>query len=374
MTDAVRFGILGCGSVGGFTGRLLTRPDGPLRERARLVAVAGQNLARAKALGAELDRDALTVPELLARPDIDAVVVCTPSGTHADIGCAALRAGKHVLVEKPVEVTPEAADRLIAAAAEAGRTLGVVSQHRFDPAALAVKSAVDRGELGRITSVLIEVPLWRAADYYASGNWRGTRALDGGGALMNQAVHAVDLAQWLVGPVVRAAAHTGRLAHDGIEVEDVATASLEFAGGALGALLATTAAYPGRVTRVAVNGDRGSAVIDNDELAYFHAAREGERGAAYGAYGAGDQSAERLPRPGPEQERDRAGLLYEPHRDQFADFCDAVRDGRAPAVDGTAGRRAVAAVHAVYTAARTGRTVRVDDGAGTPAHHQERTP
>ncbi|MER5783809.1 Gfo/Idh/MocA family oxidoreductase [Streptomyces mobaraensis] len=369
----LRFGILGCGSIGGFLGRLLARPDGPLRGRARLAAVAGRDPVRAGKLAAELGCAALPVDELLARPDIDAVVVCTPSGTHADLGTAALRAGKHVLVEKPLDVTPEAADRLIAAARHSGRTLGVVSQHRFDPATRVAKTAIEDGALGRITSVLIEVPLWRAPSYYASGRWRGTRALDGGGALMNQAVHAVDLAQWLAGPVVEAAAHTGLLAHDGLEVEDVATASLRFAGGALGALLATTAAYPGRTTRVAVNGERGSVVIDDDELAYFHAARDGEPTGAYGAYGDGNQAADRCPPPPEPPARDRVGLLHQPHRDQLADFCDAVRTGRPPLVDGAAGRRAVAAVHAVYTSARTGRTVRLDDS-GNPVQDTERNP
>ncbi|MEW1676387.1 Gfo/Idh/MocA family oxidoreductase [Streptomyces noursei] len=369
----LRFGILGCGSIGGFLGRLLARPDGPLRERARLVAVAGRDPVRAHRLAAELGCEALAVPELLARTDIDAVAVCTPSGTHAELGTAALRAGKHVLVEKPVDVTPEAADRLIAAARHTGRTLGVISQHRFDPAAEVARAAIEDGTLGRITSVLIEVPLWRARSYYASGQWRGTRALDGGGALMNQAVHAVDLAQWLAGPVAEAAAHTGLLAHDGIEVEDVATASLKFADGALGALLATTAAYPGRTTRVAVNGERGSVVIDNDELAYFHTAREGERPTAYGAYGDGNQAADRCPPPREPPPRDRIGLLHQPHRDQLADFCDAVRTGRPPLVDGAAGRRAVAVVHAVYTSARTGRTVRLDES-GNLTQDKGRTP
>ncbi|MGW2257087.1 Gfo/Idh/MocA family protein [Streptomyces sp. NPDC001780] len=358
----LRFGIVGCGSIGGFLGRLLTRDDPELRGRARLTAVAGRDPARTRELAAELNRDAVGVPELLARRDVDAVLLCTPSGTHADLGTAVLRAGKHLLVEKPLEVTPAAAARLISVARREGRTLGVVSQRRFDPAVRLARTAIGAGELGRVTSVLVELPWWREQSYYDSGGWRGTRALDGGGALMNQAVHAVDLAQWLAGPVVEVAAHTAVLAHDGLAVEDVATASLRFRDGALGALLATTAAYPGRTARISVHGDRGSVVVDNDELAYFHAAREGERAPAYGAFGAANQAAEHAPSQKRDGSRDRIGLLYQPHRDQVLDFVDAVREGRAPLVDAEAGRRAVAVVTAVYTSAATGRPVRVDSG------------
>ncbi|MFJ2828018.1 Gfo/Idh/MocA family protein [Streptomyces sp. NPDC087263] len=357
------FGIIGCGSIGGFLGRLLTLTDPELAGRARLVAIAGRDPAGAKAQSAELGCEPMDTAGLLARPDIDAVIVGTPTGTHAELATAALRAGKHVLVEKPIDVSTRAADRLIAVARQEGRALGVISQHRFDPAARLARAAVESGELGRITSVTVELPWWRDQSYYTSGSWRGTRELDGGGALMNQAVHAVDLVQWLVGPVVEVTAQTALLGHHGIEVEDVACATLRFAGGALGSLLATTAAYPGRTARTSVYGDRGSVVIDNDELAYFHAARDGERAPAYGAFGSADQSAEHAASQQRDLTRDRNGLLYQPHRDQVLDFCDAVRDGRPPLVDGPAGRQAVAVVTAVYESARTGSRKRLDTGA-----------
>lgn len=366
---ALRFGIIGCGSIGGFLGRLLTRQDPELGGRARLTAVAGRDRARARELAAELGCASLGVAELLASADVDAVLLCTPSGTHAEFGAAVLRAGKHLLVEKPIDVSPAAADRLISVARQEGGTLGVISQRRFDPAARLARTAIEAGELGRITSVLIELPWWREQSYYTSGDWRGTRFLDGGGALMNQGVHAVDLAQWLAGPVVEVAAHTALLAHDDIEVEDVATASLRFANGALGVLLATTAAYPGRTARIAVRGDRGSVVIDNDELEYFHAARAGERAPAYGAFDSGNQAAEHAPSQKRDETRDRTGLLYQPHRDQLLDFLDAVREGRPPLADADAGRQAVAVVTAVYTSAATGGPVRVSTG----TRHEEDT-
>ncbi|MFF7240875.1 Gfo/Idh/MocA family oxidoreductase [Streptomyces collinus] len=353
----LRFGVIGCGVIGGLHARVLSG-YAPLAERARLVAVASPSPERARRLAEETGSEATDVAALLDRSDIDVISVCTPSGLHAELGLRALAAGKHVVVEKPVDVTAEAADRLIDGARQAGRALAVISQRRFDPASRMLRSALDAGEFGTLTSGLVEVPLWRGQSYYDSGDWRGSRALDGGGALLNQGVHAVDLLQWLMGPVVEVAAHTALKGHHGIEVEDVVTASLRHAGGALTSLLATTAAYPGRTTRLTVHGDRGSAVIDNDELTWFHAAGPEDDTSAYGAYGAGNQAAERRPAPVAEQ-RDASGLLPSPHGDQLLDFCDAVAEGRPPAVDGEEGRRALRTVLAVYEAARTGAVIQI---------------
>lgn len=353
----LRFGVIGCGVIGGLHARVLSG-YAPLAERARLVAVASPSPERARRLAEETGSEATDVAALLDRSDIDVISVCTPSGLHAELGLRALAAGKHVVVEKPVDVTAEAADRLIDGARQAGRALAVISQRRFDPASRVLRSALDAGEFGTLTSGLVEVPLWRGQSYYDSGDWRGSRALDGGGALLNQGVHAVDLLQWLMGPVVEVAAHTALKGHHSIEVEDVVTASLRHAGGALTSLLATTAAYPGRTTRLTVHGDRGSAVIDNDELTWFHAAGPEDDTSAYGAYGAGNQAAERRPAPVAEQ-RDASGLLPSPHGDQLLDFCDAVAEGRPPAVDGEEGRRALRTVLAVYEAARTGAVIQI---------------
>ncbi|MCX5384827.1 Gfo/Idh/MocA family protein [Streptomyces sp. NBC_00083] len=361
----LRFGIIGCGVIGGLHARVL-HTYAPLAARARLVAVASPSPERAHRLAGETGSEATDIATLIERSDIDVISVCTPSGLHAELGLRALAAGKHVVVEKPIDVTAQASDRLIAGARRAGRALAVISQHRFDPASRLLRSALDAGEFGTLTSGLVEVPLWRGQSYYDSGGWRGSQALDGGGALLNQGVHAVDLAQWLMGPVVEVAAHTALKGHRGIEVEDVVTASLRHANGALTSLLATTAAYPGRTTRLTVHGDQGSAVIDNDELIYFHAAGPGDDTSAYGAYGAGNQAAERCP-PAPAQQRDASGLLPSPHGDQLVDFCDAVAEGRAPAVDGEEGRRALLTVLAVYEAARTGAVTQV-------AHAPDATP
>ncbi|MFJ2187221.1 Gfo/Idh/MocA family protein [Kitasatospora sp. NPDC087861] len=349
----LRFGIIGAGVIGGVHARTLARLPG----RATLVAVAGHRPDRARALAAEHGCAwHATTRELLDRPDLDAVGICVPSGLHAEIGEAALRAGKHVLVEKPLDVSLEAADRLIGAARSTGRTLGVVLQHRFDPAARFLHDSVREGALGTLTSAHAEVPWWRSQGYYDSGQWRGTLRLDGGGAVMNQGIHTLDLLQWIMGEAVEVTARTALLAHRGLDVEDTAAGVIRFANGALATVLATTAAYPGRTARLTVHGDRGSAVLDDDRMAWFHARADGDTGDGYGAYGAGDQSADLPLRH--DGERDPTGMPGTPHRDQLADFCDAVEHGRPPSVSGEEARRSLALTLALYESARTGRAVR----------------
>lgn len=359
----MRFGILGCGVIGPHHARAITGLD-----EAELVAVADEVPEKARELADEYGCDWTTgAPELLARPDVDAVCVCTPSGLHAEAAVAALEAGKHVVVEKPLDVTLAAADRLLAAQREAGRKVAVVSQHRFDPATLAVKRAMEEGRLGRATSGSAEVRWWRSQAYYDSGGWRGTWELDGGGALVNQAIHSIDLLQWLMGPVVEVSAYAELLAHEDIEVEDTAVAILRFAGGAVGTIVATTAAYPGLTARIVVHGDRGSAVIDDDKLVYFHAAEDEGGGDAYGAGGGGNQAEEEMRRFGGGEETGAGagadpGSLSMAHRDQILDFIRAVREDRAPLVDAAEGRKPLAIIQAIYGSSRSGRPAKVQEG------------
>ena len=211
-----------------------------------------------------------SLTDALAAVDVDVVVVCTPTGAHGEVAIEALAAGKHVIIEKPAEITVEKTDRIIAAQRAAGTKVAVISQHRFDPATETTLSAIANGELGRITSGIASIDWWRGQSYYDSGDWRGTWELDGGGALMNQGVHTVDLLVAALGEPVEVFAYTGTLAHERIETEDVAVAVVKFANGALGVLHGSTAAYPGLSARLQVHGDRGSVVIENDELTFVH--------------------------------------------------------------------------------------------------------
>ncbi len=358
MAERVRFGILGCGVIGPHHAQAIAG----LADDAALVAVADTHLDRAEKLAQQYNVAAYSsLDDLLRHPQLDAICICTPSGEHATDAAAVLDAGKHVVVEKPVDVTLEAIDRLLAARRAKSQKVAVISQHRFDRSTRIVRDAVEQGRLGRLTVGTAQVRWWRSQAYYDSGAWRGTWALDGGGALMNQSIHTIDLLQWIMGPVVEVSAYTGLLAHERLEVEDAAVAIVRFASGALGIIEGTTAAYPGLTARLEVHGDRGSAIIDSDELVYFHSAALGEQGAAYGAGGGGNQAPDMLK----QFEAKPAGIaagsdpasLSLAHREQIRDFIDAIRADREPLVNIEEGRKPVAIILAIYESARTGRPV-----------------
>jgi predicted dehydrogenase len=301
---------------------------------------------------------------MLRDPDIDAVCVCTPSGMHADHAVAALRAGKHAVVEKPMDVSLDACDRMISAEQETGKKLAIISQHRWDAASRTVKQAVEEGKLGRIVYADATVKWWRTQEYYDSGDWRGTWAMDGGGALMNQGVHTVDLLQWLAGGVQQLFAYTRTAAHERIEVEDVAAAALTFKNGAIGTLTATTAAYPGFPVRIDIYGTDGSAVIEGDRLRSLvlksGESYEGEAAAAHavsvargGTASVKDEAAGRL-EDKTTASADPGAVWGDAHRAQIDDFLAAVRDDRRPLIDGREGRRPLEIIQAVYQSARTG--------------------
>jgi len=322
----MRFAIVGAGAIGAVHARLIDSLDD------ELVAVVDLDLDRARQLadqhGARAYTDAAS-----AYPEVDAVSICLPSALHATAAIEALYAGKHVLVEKPVDITLAAADRLIAAQRETGLTVSVVSQRRFQEPARQIKQAVDSGSLGRITSGIVESAFYRPQSYYEGDDWRGTLAVDGGGALMNQGIHALDLLVWMLGRPVRVSAQTGQLAHHDIEVEDVAAATITFESGALGLLLASTAAYPGRPVRLSVHGDRGTAIMDEDRLVSLTTTD-----VPLGEHSSVEQA----------------------HLAQYRDFVGAVAEGRVPAVGLSDGRRALATVLAVYESARLGLPVELE--------------
>jgi len=352
----VRFALVGCGVIAPTHVRALRELAG----RADLVVVSDTVPERARDLADEFGLKAAPYAEVLADPTIDAVTVCTPSGTHAEVGVAALLAGKHVVVEKPMDVSLEACDRLLSAQATSGTTLAVISQHRFDAASRLVRAAVDDGDLGRLVLVEARVPWYRTQEYYDSGDWRGTWAGDGGGALINQGVHTLDLLRWIGGPVRSVYAVARTAAHERIEVEDVVCATVEFANGAVGTVTASTAVYPGFPARLAVHGTRGGAVIEGDRLATFATvdgvAHVGETAHAHAVQVAtgGTRAATAAVDEAEEPADDAWGQA---HRAQLLDFVEAAEGGRRPVVDGVEGRHAVELVRAIYDSARSGRPV-----------------
>lgn len=347
----IRFALVGAGVIGKVHAEALAG----LPEVAELVAVVDTDAAAAKALAerhgvpvATTDLDAV-----LARDDVDAVCICTPSGLHAEGAVAALDAGKHVVVEKPLDVTAAAADRIIDAEKRSGKTVAVISQHRFDRSTEKVLAAVRDGRLGTVTSAIASHAWWRGQSYYDSGDWRGTWALDGGGAVMNQTVHTINLMTTIVGTPVEVFAYTACLAHQRIEVEDTAVAVVKFASGALGIIHGTTAAYPGLDASLRVFGSKGSAVISDDELVFLHEnAGEAPEIAMSEMTGANQvTAADKI------DEEDRT--LGRSHRRQLADFVEAVTEGRPPRVGTAEARTALSVILALYESAATGRPVAI---------------
>jgi predicted dehydrogenase len=334
------FAIIGAGMVARYHATAIGRIPG-----ARLVAICRSDPARAEETAAQFGVPCLTdEAALLARDDVDAVCICTPSGLHAAQTIAAARAGKHVLVEKPIALTLADADAMIAACQQAGVRLGVALQRRTEPEFQRVQAAMAAGDLGRPVLGSINMPYLRQQSYYDSADWRGTWALDGGGALMNQGIHLVDLLLWLMGDVAEVRAASATLAH-AIEVEDCVTATLRFANGALGSIAATTAAGPGFPHRVEIYGERGGVQIEGEQVVRWEGGGAPTAGIARRepvAAGAGASPT---------------GIGAVGHTRLLEDFVAAIRDRREPLAPGREGRRSLALVLAVYEAARTGQSV-----------------
>src|SRR5712692_1691504 len=268
------FAIVGCGMIARFHARALAEVPG-----ARLVALVSRDVANAKTVAEAVGHPCDIYSDLkpaLARRDVDVVIVTTPSGAHLEPAVAAALAGKHVVVEKPLEITLERCDRIIDACDRCGVKLCTIFPSRFGDANQTLKKAVDTGRFGRLTLGETTCKWWRPQSYYDVGGWKGTRALDGGGALMNQAIHNVDLLLWLMGPVTHINGFTATLAHERIEVEDTAVACFRFASGALGVIQASTSVHPGHPKTIAIHGDKGSAVIEQDDLVRWELTPETE--------------------------------------------------------------------------------------------------
>lgn len=340
------FGIIGCGMIAEFHARAIAEIPG-----ARLAGVMTRSPANGARIAALAEGGPCpihgSVEALLADPGVGIVCVCTPSGTHLEPAVAAARAGKHVVVEKPLEVTLPRCDAIIHACDEAGVRLAAIFPSRFSPANQALKQAIDAGRFGRLTLGDTAVKWWRSQEYYDSGKWRGTWDLDGGGALMNQAIHNVDLLQWLMGEVESVQAATASLAHERIEVEDTAVVLLRFRSGALGTIEAATSAFPGLLKRTEIHGSAGSARVEQDDITLWSFLdprpddAERLRPAAATTGGASDPRA----------------ISHAGHRDQLADFLAAIEGDRPARVDGREGRKAVEIIRAIYRSARLGSSV-----------------
>ncbi len=286
----------------------------------------------------------------LAAGGFDIAVITSPSGTHTELAEAAIAAGVHVVIEKPIDASLAAGRRLAKLALESPTTVSVISQHRFDPSSIVVERAIDAGDFGRITSAVASVAWWRSQAYYDSAGWRGTWAQDGGGATCNQGIHTVDLLLWFLGKPVEVFAQTGTLAHERIEVEDVSVATIRFTSGALAVIHATTAAYPGLDVRIQVHGSTGSAVIQDDQLQYFHATNGPD----------GNRAAELVPQGERHGDPKDADWFVVGHLRQYDDIVDAIDKQRWPGVTADDALLALATVKAIYLSAHLHAPVSID--------------
>jgi UDP-N-acetyl-2-amino-2-deoxyglucuronate dehydrogenase len=310
-----------------------------------IAAIYGTNEQKVARLCREYGGESYSdLAQFLAHRPMDLVAIGSPSGLHAAQGIAAAQQGLHVLTEKPIDINTERADALIAAAYKAGVKLGVFFQDRCKPDILRVKKAVDSGVLGRPILADARVKWYRPPEYYASSRWRGTWALDGGGALINQAVHTVDLMLWLFGDVVGVQAKSKTSLH-AIEAEDTLVALLEFANGAVGVLQATTSAYPGYPRQLELTGSEGTLIIAQDRLIAADL-RNPPADLQYG--GKADQN----PSASSPVVSDVRG-----HQSVLEDFLQAIQTNTTPRCDGREGRRSLALVEAIYAACRTGERV-----------------
>lgn len=340
MEKTLNFAIVGCGVIGPTHARSISHIPG-----AKLVAACDIVAEKAHRLAETFGIDAYTdYNEMFKRSDIDVVNVTVPSGLHAQVGIAAARAGKHVIVEKPIDVTLEKADALIHACQAAGVKLSSISQHRFDQAIIDVKLAIAENKLGTLNFGAAHTKWFRAQEYYDGDEWRGTWVLDGGGALMNQGIHYVDLLQYLVGPVAEVSAYSATRTHTRIEVEDIVVAAVKFRSGALGFIEGNTAAYPGFCARLDVYGSDGGVVIE-DDLVKEWKLRCGE------TYQAAPNAGKSI------SGTSSAYIWEESHRRQIEDVANAIREDRQPSVPGKEGRKSLEIVLAIYQSARTGNPV-----------------
>jgi predicted dehydrogenase len=344
----IGFGIIGCGMISRFHAKAVADLRG-----AKVVACQDAFPQAADKLAAELGCTAYhNLNALLADPDVDVVTICTPSGLHMEPAVAAAKAGKHIIVEKPLDITLARCDAMIDAARKAGVVLSTIFPSRFHESSQLVKQAIDKGRFGRLTMGDAYVKWFRTQEYYDSGAWRGTWKLDGGGALMNQAVHSVDLLLWFMGPAIEVSAYTATLAHQRIEVEDVAVATVRFANGALGVLEASTATWPGELKRLEISGDAGSAIVREEDLAVWKFAKETKADEAIR-----QKMASRTQTGG--GAADPKAIGYHGHMLQFQDVLTAIKKGKQPLIDGPEGRKAVELILAIYKSAETGKPVKL---------------
>ncbi len=332
------FGIWGCGVISNWHMRAILASNGGYPVGAVDIKPEYSE-ALCKRYGI---RQFMTPDEMLECPEVDVVCICTPSGFHAENATKAIKAGKHVLVEKPLALNTDGCDEIIEAAKKQNVKVGVVSQLRFAETTRRLKSLITCGELGRVVTADLFMKYYRSQEYYDASKWRGTWELDGGGALMNQGIHGIDTLLYIMGPVKSVYGMARTLARN-IEVEDTASAVLEFANGTLGLIQGTTSVYPGYPREIVISGTKGTVGISEEIFIEWNI--EGKSIPDDIKLGGGMSSGASDPQ----------NISNEGHLAQINDFIESIRTDRRPAVDLREGRRAVELITAIYESSRTRR-------------------
>ena len=335
-----KVGIVGLGLIADFHGRAIEALKG-----AEVYSCMSRSADKAKAFSDKFGcRAYTTLEEMLRDPDLDIVTVCTPSGNHLEPSLKIIEAGKHLIVEKPLEITLERCDKILDAASRRGVRVSTIFPSRFHEASKIVKDAIDKNRFGRFVLGDAYVKWFRTQEYYDNGSWHGTKSLDGGGALINQSIHAIDLLQWFMGPVESVKAYTQTLGHERIEVEDVSAAVLKFKNGALGVIEGSTAVYPGYLKKIEIAGTDGSIILEESDIKAwnFRNKEEGD-GSIRKRFSSNTNLAGGASDPG--------AISFKPHQWQFEDFIQSLDSGKKSAVEGDEGRKAVEIILAIYESA-----------------------
>ncbi|MFJ5769890.1 Gfo/Idh/MocA family protein [Psychrobacillus sp. NPDC093180] len=342
MNKTLCFGIVGSGSIAEtHINSIRSIPN------AEVAAIFSRNKETAKKWANESHIQVYCdYEEFLSNDELDIVTILTPSGTHADFGILAAKKGKHVIVEKPIDTTLAKTNELIRACREANVTLSCIFQHRFDDGIVDIKKALDLGEFGQLNFGAARTTWYRSQEYYDSGAWRGTWELDGGGALMNQSIHYIDLLLYLMGPVEEVHAYCVTRAHERIEVEDIAVASIKFKSGALGLIEGNTAAYPGYSATLDIFGNNGSVVIENDQVKEWNFKNGNQYTKASKEVLKTSASSSKM-------------SSYESHKRQYEDIVQAIWEKREPLVTGEEALKSLELILAIYESARSGSPVKL---------------
>jgi predicted dehydrogenase len=347
MKSEIRYGVLGCGNIS------RTHVQGVLcSEKSVLAAVCDEDLARADKLAEETGAKPFQDFDAFLK-EIDALLICLPSGMHADYTVRAANSGVHVLTEKPLDITLESGLRMVESCESTGVKLGCISQHRFARDIKKLHEAASSGELGNLIEGDAYIKWYRSQGYYDSAGWRGTYAMDGGGCLMNQGVHYIDMIQWIMGGVKSVQARARTAMHN-IEVEDQAMAIVEYKNGAFGVIQGSTATYPGLSERLEVHGTKGTVVIEGDRAKVW-ATKEISEHEAFGP-------AITLGKDHHLDDDPTTKQWNEQHRLQIQDFTNAILEDRDPFITGRAALEPLKVILGIYESAkRDGERVNLEE-------------